>query len=93
MSFLPKKVTRLHCYLLMNAVFLSTTQIVKSLTNHLVNLLGSETNSKKYVYPAHASVSPSHQELAGDVPVFTGPPADTPCGMTVLTDVATIFPA
>ena len=79
----------------MNAIFLSTTQIVKSLTNHLVNLLGSESNSRKYVYPACASmfVSPSHQELTGDVPVFAGPPADTPRGMTVLTDVVTIFPA
>lgn len=77
----------------MDASFLSTAQIVKSLTNYLVNLFGSESNSRKYVCPAHASVSPSHQELTGDVSVFTGPPADTPHGVAVLADVVTIFPA
>lgn len=93
MSFLPQKVTRLHCYLPMNAIFLSATQIVKSMTNYVVNLLGSETNSRKYVSPAHTSVSPPHWELTGDVPVFPGPPADAPRGMTVLTDVDAVFPA
>lgn len=41
----------------------------------------------------HASVSPSHQEITGAVPVFPGPPADAPRGRTVLTDVVTVSPA
>lgn len=58
--------------LLLNAIFLSASQTVKRLTNHLVNLLGFEISSRKYKYSPHAPASPCHQEWTGEAPACTG---------------------
>lgn len=72
----------------MNAGFL-----LRAWQTTLLIYLAMSLSAENMYTQHHASVSPSHQELTGAVPVFPGPPADAPRGRTVLTDVVTVFPA